>query len=434
MGKLKYVPHPDGRRPTFGASFTFKVLDGDGAESPTYTVTLKQTADILLTMSPDSITESSTPSSGGRVTVTATLTGPVRTSNTVIPQIRVDDEHDARETSDFTVANSAPQLTIPAGQKGSSLTLDFTGIEDYLVEGDEEIQIYADWVVNGISPATPPELVSPVLYLTLKDDDRAVLSITGPPGEVEEGEDAVFTVTLSRGITKPLTVAWSASAGTASALDFIGSSGTVTFPGGSPDNATQAIVIPITDDLAPEATERFSVALRRTITGKPASQVSIESGKGTASAEIAENDVVTVSVSGDERVIEGQSATYTFSLDSAWHPRSAVTVDYTTVDKTAEAGTDYTAASGTVTIRRRPDTSATVTVATTDNDRRRGQPLLRVQDVEPAGRGRADSSPEHHPVCQHHHRGQRRTIPRRSSSASTMTSFGEADAAGRRST
>ena len=347
LGKLKYVPHPDGRRLTFGSSFTSKVLDGDGAESPTYTATLEQIADIVLTTSPDSITESSTPSSGGRVTVTATLTGPVRTSNTVIPQIRVDDEYDARQNTDYTVENNAPQLTIPAGQKRSSLTLDFTGIDDFLVEGDEEIEIYADWVVNGISPVTPPERVSPVLYLTLKDDDHGTVSITGPPGEVEEGENAVFTVSLSRGITRPLSVAWSASAGTASANDFVGPSGTVTFPGGSPDNATQTITIPITDDLAPESTERFSVALG-VLTGRPASQVSIESGKGTAVADIAESDAVTVSVSGDERVTEGESATYTISLDSA-ESTSAITVDYATTDKTATAGTDYTAASGTVT-------------------------------------------------------------------------------------
>ena len=200
--------------------------------------------------------------------------------------------------------------------------------------------------------------------LPLEDNDRAVVSVTGPPGEVEEGEDAVFTVTLSRGITKPLTVAWSASPGTAAAGDFVGSSGAVTFPAGSPDNATQTITIPITDDLVPEATERFSVALGA-ITGKTASQVSIESGKGTANADIAENDAVTVSISGDERVTEGDSATYTFTLDSATSTE-AITVDYTTTDKTAVAGTDYTAATGTVTIAA-GDTSATVTVATTEN-------------------------------------------------------------------
>ena len=81
----------------------------------------------------------------------------------------------------------------------------------------------------------------------------------------------------------------------------------------------------------PEATERFSVALGA-MTGKPASQVSIESGKGAANADIAESDVVTVSVSGDARVTEGESATYTISLDSA-ESTSAITVDYTTTDQ-----------------------------------------------------------------------------------------------------
>ena len=164
------------------------------------------------------------------------------------------------------------------------------------------------------------------------------------------------------------------------------------------------------------------------ITGKAASQVSIESGKGTANADIAESDAVTVSVSGHERVTEGESATYTISLDSA-ESTQAITVDYTTIDQTALAGTNYTAASGTVTIAA-GQTSATVTVATTENDRRRGQPLLRIQDVQPAGRRRADPSSEHHP-----------SSSRRPSWTTTATrlpillsvdktSFGEADAAG----
>ena len=362
LGKLKYVPQPDGFRVDIGGTFTFKVLDRDGAESPTYTVTLEQIPDIVLTLSPDSITESATPSAGGRVTVTGTLTGPVRTTATVIPQIRVAIDHDARENSDYTVNTNEKALTVPAGQKGASVTFDFTGIEDFLVEGDEQIKIYPTWVINLVN-TTPTDWVHPV-YLTLEDNDRAVVSITGPSGEVEEGEDAVFTVTLSRGVSKPLTVAWTASSGTASAGDFVGSSGAVTFPAGAPDNATQTITIPVTDDLAPEATERFSVALGA-MTGKVASQVSIESGKGTANADIAESDPVTVSVSGDERVTEGDDASYTITLDSAASAQ-AVTVDYTTTDKTALAGTDYTAAGGTVTIPA-GQTSATVNVTTTEN-------------------------------------------------------------------
>ena len=363
IGKLKYVPQPDGKRLNIGASFTFKVLDRDGAESPTYTVTLKQIPDVRLSVSPGSFTESATPSSGGRVTVTGTLTGPTRSTATTIPQIRVDIDHDARENSDYTVNTKEQTLTIPAGQKSASVTFDFTGIEDFLVEGDEKIEIYPTWVINGLH-TSPTEWVE-LVYLTLQDNDRAVVSLNGPPGEVEEGEDAEFTVSLSRGITKPLSVAWSASSGTASSNDFVGLSGKVTFPTGSPDNATQTITIPVTDDLVPESTERFSVTLGA-ITGKPATQVSIESGKGTANADIAESDEVTVSVLGDERVTEGESATYTISLDSA-ESTQAITVDYTTIDKTALAGTDYTGGGGTVTIAV-GQTSATVTVATTDNE------------------------------------------------------------------
>ena len=365
LGKLKYEPQPDGFRLKIASSFTFKVIDQAEGESPTYTVTLEQIPDIVLSLSPDSITESSTPSSGGRVTVTATLTGPTRTTETVVPQIRIDIAHDARENSDYTVNTKHQELRIEAGQKGASLTFEFTGIADSLVEGDEKIRFDPDWAINGVVPRdSVTELVRSV-DLTLKDNDRAVVSITAPPGEVEEGEDAVFTVSLSRGIHDPLSVAWTASSDTASADDFVGSSGTVTFPAGSPDNATQTIAIPVTDDLDPESTESFSVTLGA-ITGEAASQVSIESGKGTATADIAENDVVTVSISGDARVEEGESATYTIELDSDKSTED-ITVDYVTTDKTASAGTDYTSASGTVTIAA-GETSATVTVATADNE------------------------------------------------------------------
>ena len=367
LGKLKYVPQPDGFRLSIESSFTFKVLDGIGAESPTYTVTLEQIPDIKLSVSPGSISESSTPSTGGRVTVTGTLTGPVRTSNIVIPDIMVDIDHDARENSDYTVNTNAQRLTIPAGQKSASITFEFTGIEDLLLEGDEGIRFYPNWTINGIfSSDNVTERVSSAI-LTLEDNDRGVVTISGPPGEVEEGEDAVFTVTLSRGIAAPLTVVWGTSPGGTALLDkdLVSSNGTVTFPAGSSGNSTMQINVPVVDDLEPETTERFTVVLGG-VTGKAASQISIPRDKRRAGADIAENDAVTVSLSGDARVTEGESATYTISLDSS-ESTQPITVDYVTTDQTAAAGTDYTAATGTVTIAA-GQTSATVTVATTDNE------------------------------------------------------------------
>ena len=385
LGKLKYVPQPDGHRAIIGASFTFRALDQDGSESPTYTVTLEPLPDMVLSLSHGFIDEASTPSSGGRVTVTATLTGPVRSDNFVIPQIRVDRNSDAQLGIDFTVNNSEPQLTILAGQKGASVTFEFTGIEDFLVEGDEQIRIHADWIVNGASPAHPPYLAEPV-FLTLEDNDYATVSITGPPGEVEEGEDAVFTVALSRGITVPLLVDWGTTPGGSASLkeDFVALGGAVSFPAGSPDNATTTIAVPVVDDLVPEPAESFTVLLAGT-RSKAATQVSVDRTKRRASAKIAESDAVTVSVSGDARVTEGESATYTISLDSAASTGS-ITVDYATTDKSAVAGTDYTAASGTVTIPA-GQTSATVTVSTTSNTADKANRYFEFRMSDPQGGG-----------------------------------------------
>ena len=390
LGKLKYVPQPDGFRVDIGGSFTFKVLDGDGEESPAYTVTLEQIPDIVLSLSANSFAESVTPSSGGRVpvsvTVTATLNGPVRSSATTIPQINVHIDYDARENSDYTVNTNEQALTIPAGQKSASVTFVFNGIPDSLVEGDELIKIYPDWVINGIS-TTPTEWVE-AAYLTLEDNDFAWISLTSPNGEIEEGEDAVFTVKLSgRVIADPATVAWSASTGTASEDDFALSSGTVTFPGGSNANATQTITIPVADDLLPETKEEFWVTLGA-ITSKAGPNVSLSDFQERRRAYIAESDAVTVSVSGDERVSEGDSATYTISLDSALST-DAIRVSYDTVDYTAKAGSDYTLTHGTASIPA-GQTSTTVTVATTENTADEANRYFRFRVAGPWGGGGPD--------------------------------------------
>ena len=366
LGKLRYVPQPDGWRFDIDSSFTFRVLDQDGAESPTYTVTLLQMADIKLSLSPDSIYEGFPyPHGVGEVTVTATLTGPVRDEAIEISELRIDPDWDALEHSDYQVRpeNKLP-LTIPAGQKSGSAVFSLNGYRDYMVEVREWIRFYPVWK-DGETYISAQEYYEAGLLL-LEDIDRAAFTLSGPPGEVEEGENAEFTVRLSRRIATPLSVAWSViPGGTADpGSDFLADGGTVTFPAGSGDNATMTISIPVIDDLVPEASESFSLVLGN-ISGWARTQVSIMEGQGEATADIAESDSVTVSVSGDERVMEGESATYTIALSSAASTHD-ITVDYVTTDYTALDRTDYTAATGTVTIPA-GQTSATVTVPTLDN-------------------------------------------------------------------
>jgi len=69
---------------------------------------------------------------------------------------------------------------------------------------------------------------------------------------------------------------------------------------------------------------------------------------------------------GDARVAEGDtgSAALAFAVTLDRTPTATVTVDWETADGTAEAGTDYTAGSGTLTFDNGDDTGTfTVTVA-----------------------------------------------------------------------
>ena len=117
----------------------------------------------------------------------------------------------------------------------------------------------------------------------------------GPSGNVSEGSDATFTVTLSKAVDAEVQVAWSAplTADAAEGADLSATSGTVTFAANSAAGATQSITITATDDALSETAEGFTVTLG-TITSTLASQVSLKSGAKSATATIAESDPITI--------------------------------------------------------------------------------------------------------------------------------------------
>ena len=84
---------------------------------------------------------------------------------------------------------------------------------------------------------------------------------------------------------------------------------------------------------------------------------------GTGTIRNTEPDPLKVSVS-DASATEGDAAEFTASLSAASSQR--VTVQYATSSGSAESGTDFTAATGTVTFAV-GETSKTVNVATTDD-------------------------------------------------------------------
>ena len=363
-----------------GETFTVTISNPSGGGGPAPSLGTSKSVTTTITDdddAPSGITLSASPNTLGEdddatsVTVKATLNGSTLPSDTVVTIGTL--AGSATKGTDYT-ATSLASITIPANSTSATDSLAITPTDDSVVEGDEKIKIPGTTTV-GLT-VTPAEI-------TLTDDDKgttddpndrdsAELSISGQTSNVSEGGNAVFTVTLSAAVAKEVTVAWSAPLGTdsAKAADLGTTSGTVTFPANSAANATQSITIGIEDDKLSETAESFTVTLDTITSTLPSSQVSLKSDASSATATIAESDPITIAISGPSTVNEGDATTaYTVSLSpSGVTPTDDLKVSYATSDGTAEAGTDYTAESGTLTFTNASAGPQTFTVQTTDDD------------------------------------------------------------------
>ncbi|HUQ11997.1 MAG TPA: Calx-beta domain-containing protein [Steroidobacteraceae bacterium] len=150
-----------------------------------------------------------------------------------------------------------------------------------------------------------------------------------------------FTVSLTAAATSAISVNYATANGTASAgSDYAATNGTLTFAAGE---TSKTVNVAINGDTAVEADETFAVTLSA-VSGATLADAS-------AQATIVNDDVApppTMSIA-DVTVTEGNApvtATFTVTLSAA--AAGAVTVNYATADGTALAGSDYTAASGTL--------------------------------------------------------------------------------------
>jgi Ca2+-binding RTX toxin-like protein len=157
----------------------------------------------------------------------------------------------------------------------------------------------------------------------------------------EFNSSAVFTVRLSEADpVTPVTVSWNLSELTAAkGYDFTNVSGLLTF---NPGIVEQTISVPIIDNLAAELPGTFQVNLFN-----PSANAQI--GNTVAVATIIDNDASTVGtpvVTINDFVVDeaGKEATFVVTLD---RPSSGVvSMNYTTQDGGALAGSDYVATSG----------------------------------------------------------------------------------------
>jgi hypothetical protein len=209
-------------------------------------------------------------------------------------------------------------------------------------------------VVNDGQAASDPDTAN----VTIEVPEQPTLAIDDVA--ITEGNSgtklATFTVTLSKAATSAVTVAYATADGTATAgSDYTAKSNSLTFTAGQ---TSRTLTVTIRGDTSVEADETFLVNLSN-VTGN--ATITDAQGLGTIiNDDQASNSTLSIA---DATTTEGNSGSkalvFTVTLSPA--AASTVTVGYATADGSATAGSDYTAASGTLTFTA-GQTSKTVSV------------------------------------------------------------------------
>lgn len=261
-------------------------------------------------------------------------------------------------SSDYTAKTGT--LTIAAGQKTGTITVYVTGDTRY--EANETVRLT---LTNPTGATFAGGATSIVGTGTITNDDaKPVASISGV--SVVEGAagtvNLVYTVTLSAVSGLATTIAYATSDGSATAgSDYAAKTGTLTIGAGQ---TTGTITVAVNGDAFYEADETVTMTL------SSPSGASFAGGGATLSATgtIVNDDAPPVLSISDAVLVEGNSGTsnlvFTVTLSAA--SGLPVTVAYGTADGSALAGSDYAAATGTLTIAAGQTTGTIVVPVTGD--------------------------------------------------------------------
>jgi hypothetical protein len=221
--------------------------------------------------------------------------------------------------------------------------------------------VNASGLVTGVSAG------SAVITYTTNDGsftDTATITVSVPPSSISinnltivEGNNAIFTVSLDNPVTGGFTVDFATQDNSATAgTDYTANSGTLTFVGTAGE--TQSISITTLDDATPESSEQFFVNLTNAT-----NSVTIADNQGVVT--LTDNDAAASISINDISIVEGNNAILTVTLDNP--VSSGFTVDYTTQNNSATAGTDYTANSGTLTFVGTAGETQSISITTLDD-------------------------------------------------------------------
>ena len=270
----------------------------------------------------------------------------------------------ATEPADYRSGNGT--LTFDPGDTQKTITVRVKG--DTLDEDNETFTVRLT-KPSGSNAGTLPAAAT----VTITDNDPLPeLSIADASGD--ESGTVEFTVTLDPVSGRDVEFNYASSRGasdTAEAADFTQASGSLTIPAGE---TTKTVAVTLTDDMADEDDETFTM----TISGP--TNATIPSASNTATGTITDDDDPPALAIADAEVIEPDGTAtrnMQFTVTLAGNAtEKTVTVDYATSVESgdlATSGTDFTAASGTLTFAP-GQTQKTFNVAVKGDDSYEGQP------------------------------------------------------------
>lgn len=177
----------------------------------------------------------------------------------------------------------------------------------------------------------------------------------------EDGTSATITVNRTGGSDGSVSVKYATSDGTAAAgSDYTAASGTLTFANGQTSNT---FTVTVADDSVYDGDKTVNLTLSNAVGGATLG------AQKTAVLTITDNEVAqpgTLEFSSSTYSAAEDGTSVTITVDRTGGSDGVVSVDYATSDETAAAGSDYTAAGGTLTFAN-GQTSNTFTVNIIDD-------------------------------------------------------------------
>ena len=284
---------------------------------------------------------------GDDMTFTVTLDKAVQGGLTVTPSFT---DGTAVEGTDYEENTTALSFT---GTAGETETFTVSTIDDEVLEYSETFTVGLS-VSKAPSGVTSTDTGTGTILNTGKNADDATVTIND--ASASEGNGISFTVTLDNAVQGGVTVTPSYTNGTAAGTDYTANTTALTFTGTA--NETQTLTVSTTEDAVLEGNETFTVGL--SVSNAPSGITATDTGTGT----INNDDSAAVTIA-DANADEGNSMTFTVTLDKAVQGGLKVTPGYT--DGTAVEGTDYDENTTALTFTGAKGETKTFTVSTTED-------------------------------------------------------------------